>query len=95
MCSVSFIANYIEYVGLIAGFCTTTSSVPQLIKMIRTKNVRDVSALTYGLMTVGVGLWLIYGTCHHSWPLIICNSISLVFASAILFVKLSRDIRKP
>lgn len=94
MCFLSFIANYIEYIGLVAGFCTTTSSVPQLMKMISTKNVRDVSALTYGLMTIGLGLWLIYGVYHHSWPLIICNSISLVFSSAILFLKLSMDIRK-
>lgn len=78
----------VEYIGYIAGFCTTTASFPQLIKIIKTKNVRDISTLNYILSTIGVVLWIIYGLLRQAFPLVIANSVSFIFVSSILTLRL-------
>ena len=74
-------------IGLAAGFLTTLSFVPQLIKIWKTKSAEDVSRKMFIAVTVGMALWLVYGISLHQLPMIIWNSISLVLALAILFLK--------
>ncbi|MFN4217242.1 MAG: SemiSWEET family transporter, partial [Brevinematales bacterium] len=50
-----------EFLGFIAGFCTTLSLVPQVIKVIRTRQTRDIALGMYILMVIGVLFWLLYG----------------------------------
>jgi MtN3 and saliva related transmembrane protein len=37
----------------------------------------------------GVALWLLYGIALGSWPVIVCNAITLVLAGGVLYLKLS------
>lgn len=83
--------DYIEYVGMLAGFCTTIAFVPQLVKVLKTKAVQDISILMYFIFIIGLILWIVYGIYYSSWPLIIANFFTLLFASAILFIKLLLD----
>lgn len=83
--------DYIEYVGMLAGFCTTIAFIPQLVKVLRTKTAQNISTLMYLIFILGVILWIIYGVYRNSWPIIIANAFTLLFASAILFVKLFLD----
>jgi len=83
--------DYIEYLGMLAGFCTTIAFVPQLVKVIRTKSAHGISTSMYLIFIIGLILWIIYGVYHNSWPIIIANFCTLLFASAILFIKLLID----
>ena len=47
-------------IGLSAGFLTTISLLPQLIKLYKTKLTRDISIYWTLLLTIGIVLWLIY-----------------------------------
>ncbi len=54
--------NLIEYIGLLAGFCTTAAFLPQLFKVLKTRETRGISCSMYviflfGLVTL-VHLWL-------------------------------------
>jgi len=80
--------GYIEYIGMLAGFCTTVAFVPQLIKVIKTRTAQGISTSMYLIFISGVILWIVYGIYHNVWPIIIANFFTLLFASAILFVKL-------
>ena len=75
------------WVGLAAGFLTTISFVPQLAKIWKTKSAEDVSRRMFVAVSVGMALWLVYGISLHQLPMIIWNTISLVLALAILFLK--------
>lgn len=86
--------SYIEYLGMLAGFCTTVAFVPQLVKVLKTKTAHDISTSMYLIFIVGLILWIIYGVYHYSWPIIIANSCTLLFASAILLIKLLLDKAK-
>ena len=83
--------DYIEYLGLLAGFCTASSFLPQIIKIVKTKAVADISKLMYFMYITGLALWVIYGLYYHSWPLIITNSVTLIFALIVLSLKVLWD----
>jgi MtN3 and saliva related transmembrane protein len=74
-------------VGLVAGALTSSSSIPQAVKIIRSRSAKDVSTLFFVLMAVGVALWLFYGLYLANLALVLWNAVSLVFYLAILALK--------
>jgi MtN3 and saliva related transmembrane protein len=75
-------------VGLAAAFCTTFALLPQLTKTWATRSTRDISLGWSLVLTVGTGLWLIYGLLLHDIPLIAGNGLTFVFSAVILVFKL-------
>ncbi len=77
-----------ELLGFIAGFCTTLSLVPQVIKVIKTRQTRDIALGMYVLMVVGVFFWLLYGVSTRAVSVIVANSVTLVLSLIVLIYKL-------
>ena len=75
-------------IGFAAAVLTTIAFVPQLVKVWRTRRTEDISAGMYSIFAVGVALWLAYGVMIESWPVIVANFVTLVFALTILALKL-------
>ena len=69
--------NFTDILGFIAGICVMTSVIPQILKVWRTKKVKDISLLTFSVLTFGVALWVVYGILKNDLPIVITNSISL------------------
>ena len=67
-----------EVVGYAAAALTMFGFLPQLLKMVRTKSVDDVSLLMMVQMSLGVCLWLAYGFDLENFPLIVANFITPV-----------------
>jgi MtN3 and saliva related transmembrane protein len=78
----------IEAVGAGAAVCSTTSFLPQLVKLAREKTAEAVSTRMFILTVAAFALWSLYGLMLHSWPLLISNLISLGLSAAILLLKL-------
>ncbi len=64
----------IETISYIAGITIAISAIPQILLIIKTKSVRDVSLFTALLLTIGDFCWMIYGIYIHSWSMIIFDS---------------------
>lgn len=47
--------------GVFAALLTSTGFVPQIFKALRTRHVKDLSAVMLGFTAAGTGLWAIYG----------------------------------
>ncbi|MDP8258094.1 MAG: PQ-loop domain-containing transporter [Candidatus Aadella gelida] len=47
---------HISIIGLTAGFLTSLSFLPQALKILRTKQVRDISLGMYIVLTVGISV---------------------------------------
>lgn len=77
-----------ELLGFIAAICTTISFVPQVMKIIKTKETRDISLLMYIVLTFGILLWLIYGFLIQQLPIIIANGIVLILGLVIIVLKI-------
>jgi MtN3 and saliva related transmembrane protein len=75
-------------IGYAAGLLTTFAFIPQAAKIWKTRSAHDVSLPTFVAFTVGVSLWLTYGIMKSEPPMIVWNGVTLVFAAAILVMKL-------
>lgn len=80
--------NTIDWMGSIAATLTTSSFIPQVWQVWRTRHTKDISLGMYAIFTCGVAMWLIYGTLLSSWPIIIANGFTLFFAGSVLCMKL-------
>jgi MtN3 and saliva related transmembrane protein len=81
-------AAWFEFVGSVAASCTTLCWLPQSVKIIREKRTEGISLLTQSVFTLGTALWAAYGALLNNRPVLYANSVTLVFASAILFLKI-------
>lgn len=79
----------IEWVGVLAGSCTTGAFAPQAVKILRTRRVEDISLAMYLSFVFGVALWVVYGWSIHSVSVMVSNSITLMFAGSILVMKIA------
>jgi len=74
-------------IGYLAGFCTTASFVPQVIRAWRTRHTDD---LAWGWLIVfecGLALWLTYGIVLHDWPMILANTLTISLCSSLMVMK--------
>ena len=70
--------------GYAAASLTTLSFFPQALKTLRGADVSGISLRTYGLLTVGIAAWAVYGILVQDGPLIVANLITLLPASVVL-----------
>ncbi len=78
----------IDIFGYIAGLLVVLSMLPQVIKSWRTKMTRDISFWRYFIYVSGLVLWVTYAILIENGPVAVMNSVGLVLASSILFLKI-------
>lgn len=73
---------------------TSLSYVPQIVRMWRTRSVRDISPVMLVQFSIGVALWLAYGVHLKDAIIIAANGVSLLtgFIAIGLYVY---DRRRP
>ncbi|ERJ59312.1 SemiSWEET transporter [Sphingobacterium paucimobilis] len=71
-------------IGTIAGALTSISMLPQLIKVIKEKEVQPLSPTMIIVLMAGVALWVVYGIMKSEWPIIISNSFSFLVNGLLL-----------
>jgi len=75
-------------IGLIAASLTTFAFLPQSIRAIRTKHTKDISLSMLIMLEIGVIIWIIYGLMISDIPLLAANTISFIFVSITLALKI-------
>jgi MtN3 and saliva related transmembrane protein len=85
---------WIEALGLVAACLTTSSFLPQAIRIWRTRSARDVSLAMYVMMAVGNSMWLTYGILIGSISMIFANATCLLMVVSVLGLKI-RDMLQP
>lgn len=65
-------------IGLVAGMLTSIAAIPQVIKTLKTRHVRDISIWQPLLLAFGVALWMVYGILINDFPLIVANITPLI-----------------
>jgi len=79
---------YLNILGFVAGSLTAISQLPQVIKVVKSKNTQSISLWTYIILSIGISLWLVYGIMSNDLPLILANSITIVFTIIIMIYKI-------
>jgi MtN3 and saliva related transmembrane protein len=78
----------ISVLGALAAIASTVSFTPQAVKIIRSRQTKDISAGMYAITVTAFALWCAYGALLGQWPLIVSNSICLLLSGFILVMKL-------
>ncbi|HYD21241.1 MAG TPA: SemiSWEET transporter [Flavipsychrobacter sp.] len=74
-------------IGIVAGVLTGISMLPQLVKMIKEKEGKDISAGMLIVLLAGLAVWVAYGIMKKDWPIIITNAFSFLVNSIIITLK--------
>ena len=77
----------ISLLGLIGGSITSFGSIPQIIKMIKTHQTRDLSWYMIFLWIIGIFLTLVYGILINQLPIIITSTVSMILTMIITTLK--------
>ncbi len=78
----------IEYLGFFAGFITTISFVPQVLRVYKNRSGRDVSLYMLLLLSTGTFLWLVYGLMLGSAPIVAANAVTFALVVLIYILKI-------
>lgn len=65
------------FVGIVAAVLTMFGFIPQIIRMYRTRSVKDISVLTLVQFALGVALWAVYGVFINDFIVVGANVVSL------------------
>jgi len=58
------------FLGYFAGFLTTVSLVPQVVKIWKTKSANNFSLMMLLIWCTGISYWLVYGVLLNAVPII-------------------------
>ena len=83
----------ITIIGILATVFAVSSSIPQIIKALKTRKTDDVSIWLVVVLIIGLGLWVIYGIGINDLLISIANSIAVAINTFLLILKIkySRD----
>ena len=73
--------------GLIAGTCTTLSFLPQVIRTLRTRHARDLSAAWLLIFGLGTALWLTYGLLKSDIAIALANGVTFGLVMVLIVAK--------
>jgi len=71
-------------IGTIAGILTSVSMIPQLIKVLKEKDVENLSWGMIAVLLTGVSLWVVYGIMKDELPIILSNGFSVLVNTILL-----------
>jgi MtN3 and saliva related transmembrane protein len=80
---------FTEIIGYIAAVLGTSIMIPQLIKSLKTKSVKDISTWTLVLFLLNNLFWITYGILINSLPVALSNGIVFM----IVFTELSLKVK--
>jgi len=73
-----------EIIGYVAATLSVAAFTPQVWKVIKTRETKDMSTPMWILETAGFAMWIAYGVTLGAWPIIIPNILCGLFAAFIL-----------
>lgn len=77
----------IELVGLVAGFLSVCSIVPQSLRILKAHTALAVSGKMYMMLLSSYLLWIIYGVMADAYSIIFWYTIGAILAAFVLVLK--------
>lgn len=78
---------WLTLLGSLASIMVSSSFIPQIIKGYKTKRLDDVSYLLMILISIGMGLWIVYGIEKQDPVIVGANVSTVVLNMALLGLK--------
>jgi MtN3 and saliva related transmembrane protein len=78
----------IALIGILATIFAVSSTVPQIIKGIKTKKMDDVSVWLIMALITGLSLWVVYGIAKNDIVIAGGNSVGVSLNGILLLLKI-------
>jgi MtN3 and saliva related transmembrane protein len=78
----------IALIGILATIFAVSSTVPQIIKGIKTKKMDDVSVWLIMALIMGLSLWVVYGIAKDDIVIAGGNSVGVSLNGILLLLKI-------
>jgi len=78
----------VTIVGISASVFTALALLPQLVKIVKSKEAHDVSTGTFIVLFIGLSLWIWYGCMIADYIIIVSNSFSVAVNLSIITLSL-------
>lgn len=75
-----------QIAAILAGFILTAGGLPQLFKILKLKEVKDLSLPMFLLFFIGQSIWLIYGLHLNDFPIIVSNAAAMTVNFIIIWL---------
>lgn len=72
-------------IGWIATAITILVFIPQTYKVVKTRDVRTLSKITFPILTLGACIWVVYGSMMKQWEVASANGVVAALMSIIIF----------
>ena len=72
-------------IGYTAALFTTFALMPQIIRVWRLKEARDVSIYLPVMISIGSALWILYGLLIAETPIVVANAVSLIIGLITIY----------
>lgn len=80
-------AALVEALGFAAGALGALASGPQIVKIVRTGDAKDVSGAAYLVMLAAAALWVGYGALKGLAPVMLWNAVWFATSALVLVLK--------
>ncbi|QIG60111.1 hypothetical protein [Dishui Lake large algae virus 1] len=84
-------SSVVEFLGLLGGFLTCSSIIPQIIKCYRTRSTKDLSWSMFAINYVGTFINISYGICIHHPAIYINATFSICTSTMLVYMKWQFD----
>jgi MtN3 and saliva related transmembrane protein len=78
---------FIDILGIVAGICTSSSIIPQIVTTLKKKKAGEVSIFMFIVMMTGNALWIFYGFSKSDIAIISTNFLALSLNIVMLILK--------
>lgn len=83
----------VDVIGWVSASLTAVYLLPQIIKIIKTKNTKDISFYSLGILLTATVLWTVYGFLSFNPQVYVTNIFQASFTISIITIKLFQLIR--
>lgn len=77
----------VEILGYSAGFITSLTFLPQVVKTWKEKSAKDISLLMFVIAAINEVMWIVYGVLLNNWVIISTNAVVLSMSLIMIFLK--------
>ena len=76
-----------QIIGIAAGVLTSTSMIPQLVKLVKEKKADAISPVMLIVLISGLSMWTVYGVMKNDWPIILTNVFAWIVNVVLLILR--------
>jgi MtN3 and saliva related transmembrane protein len=84
----------IEIVAFIASTIGVSGCIPQIHKILKTKDTEAISYGKYIMCALSSFLWIYYGTMVGTYSIVFWNIFSIVMAVSVIMLKYNQERKK-